>query len=221
MGVNPWPPWVQTHGHHGCKPMATVGKTCAIGAAQPTDTVCVTPRSKYHAIHIYIVSVGSHPRLCYATATRFQYCFPYFRGLRARLFPWVMRTIVSVGYAHDVRSTHGCVMSPRCGSRGFTPTAVLCHRDAVHVGCTHGCRGFTPTVAVGSHPRLCYVTATRFMWVAPTDMFTSPRWGSNRHSPFSSDGFKYQRFAVALQLANQRLLLRNDTVNRRTFFVKI
>ena len=125
--------------------------------------------------------------------------------------------------------------------RGFIPTVVLCHRDAVPIlfSAFRGLRArcalhprlcyvtatrfmwVAPTVAVGLHPRLCSVTATRFMWVAPTDMSTSPRWGSNRHPPFSRYGFEYQRFTVAFQLANQRLLLRNNTVNRRTFFVKI
>ena len=46
---------------------------------------------------------GLHPRLCYVTATRF-----------------------SVG------CTHGCVMSPLRGSPWVAPTAVLCHRYAVH-----------------------------------------------------------------------------------------
>ena len=123
---------------------------------------------------------------------------------------------------HDQNFTPSTfVLCPRVVTRdcrGFTPTVVMCHRDAVPI-LFSAFRGLRARCAL--HPRLCYVTATRFMWVAPTDMSTSPRWGSNRHPPFSRYGFEYQRFTVAFQLANQRLLLRNNTVNRRTFFVKI
>ena len=54
-------------------------------------------------------------------------------------FPYITYFFLhTVGSAHVVRITHVCGMSPRRGSvfchiRGFTPTAVLCHRDAVHM----------------------------------------------------------------------------------------
>jgi hypothetical protein len=65
----------------------------------------------------------------------------------------------SVDFAHVVRCTHVCVMSPRRGS-------VLCHRDAVlcYVTATR-LPWVAPTVAVGLHPRLCYATSTGFMWL--------------------------------------------------------
>ena len=61
--------------------------------------------------------------------------------------------------------THGCVMPPRWpwvdthGRRGLSPMVVLCHRDAVHMA--------GDTVTVGYHPRLWYITATRFCVLPP------------------------------------------------------
>ena len=66
------------------------------------------------------------------------------------VYPWVI--------------THGCVMPPRRGCRGLTPTVVLCHRDAVHMAVSRF-RGLTPTAVLCHRDAvLCYVTATRFIW---------------------------------------------------------
>ncbi len=114
-------------------------------------------------VFMFSTTVGWHPRMWYATATR---------------FPWV--------------DTHGCVMPPLWGSIIFfcipwvprtlcaSPTSVLCHRYAVrwYVTVTRFC-GMSPrrgsvvchrdavlcsAISVGLHPRLCYATATRFIW---------------------------------------------------------
>ena len=73
------------------------------------------------------MAVGYHPRLCYATLTGFCIIISF-----------------TVGYAHVVRFTHGCVISPRRGS-------VLFHRHAVHLVITRFL-GLSPTV-VFSSPR--------------------------------------------------------------------
>ena len=108
-----------------------------------------------------------------------------------------INNVLTVGYAHDVRFTHGCIISPLRGSfggihcpwvnthfRGLTPTDVLCHHDAVHMVCD--------TLSVGCHPCLwvnthgCDISPLRgsngvfaYPWVDTHGCVISPLRGSN------------------------------------------
>ena len=127
-------PWVVTH---GCV-MPPVGSHPRLCYVTPTGFEwwfriypwvithgCImSPRRGSMLCHPYGVhmvvtlSVGFHPRLCYATATRFCVIISF-----------------TVGYTHDVRFTHGCIMSPRRGSM------LLCH--------PYGVRMVVNTLSVG------------------------------------------------------------------------
>ena len=71
---------------------------------------------------------------------------------------------MSVGFAHDVRVTHGCVMPPLRGS-GINNASTVGSAHDVRV--THGCVMSPPCGSVLCHRYavLYYVTATRFTWL--------------------------------------------------------
>ena len=113
------------------------------------------------------ISVGSHPRLCYITATRFCVMPPRWGSNGGICYPWVdTHGCIISPLRGSITATRFCVMPPLWGSnggeyviRGLTPTAVLYHRYAVlcyatptgFEWCGYVIRGLTPT-AVLYHP---------------------------------------------------------------------